>query len=192
MTKSSALKVLARDLAKNFRKIPLDVPRMRQRYAYYIKRYHQARSYRNGTGNGVTDELVDTLGEGLTMGAVLDKLCPYFSRMDDLFGHRHNATAGAEYTAGYISSDEIHEEEDVPESGEVAATEEYTPGEAADGDDEADDASQLSWEETPQQDQEDTQPQIWNDTDATQNSIAVTTQDVFGEEETGLETQNEV
>ncbi|MBW0554054.1 hypothetical protein O181_093769 [Austropuccinia psidii MF-1] len=88
------------------------------RWRTYNKKYTTAKKFENLTGAGITEE---DEKKGLhTMDYKLKSMCPCFSEMDSLFGHKPNVTPLAtsdSQEAGLISN----EDEEEPMENEVLA-----------------------------------------------------------------------
>ncbi|KAI9906062.1 hypothetical protein PsorP6_013470 [Peronosclerospora sorghi] len=60
----------------------------KSRYESYLATYKKIRAKSNPTGFGITD--ADRRADRHTIDAKLDFMCPFFNRMDNLFGIRQN------------------------------------------------------------------------------------------------------
>lgn len=99
------------------------------RHTTYYNRFKAAYAKENSTGWGVTDE--DRKNGLFTPLAVLDHLCPFYTRMKDLYGERHNVMVPATGEASRVDGvqrmerrrdlvitvdDEEEEEEETPKA----------------------------------------------------------------------------
>lgn len=86
----------------------------KNRYESYLKLYKKTKQESERTGWGLTDEDTD---KGITtIDLKLDAMCPYFERLDALFGDRQNVTPFETVETGVeAEKDELsYEEEDNP------------------------------------------------------------------------------
>ncbi|KAG1711954.1 hypothetical protein DVH05_009194 [Phytophthora capsici] len=90
-SKSEGFKEMAAALALSSNgKFRLKATQMRDRFATYKNRYIRTKEYESSTGAGVTAE--DESNSIFTMKQKLEFMCPWYERMDALFGHKSNVT----------------------------------------------------------------------------------------------------
>ncbi|POM64535.1 Hypothetical protein PHPALM_19921 [Phytophthora palmivora] len=88
-TKTDGFKSMAAALGKSSKgKFDLKPLQMRSRFATYKTRYTRAKAYEETTGAGVTDE--DEANGIYTLQQKLNSMCPWYDKMDGLFGKKSN------------------------------------------------------------------------------------------------------
>ncbi|OWY95169.1 hypothetical protein PHMEG_00034895 [Phytophthora megakarya] len=111
VTKADAFKRLAEHLCEKSEtpNLPLiSSESMRRRWKTYKDKFVKTlAAKRSETGMGLTEK---EMKKGLTVPAKLNKMCPHFSRMEDLFGEKSNITAASTTELGAVRSDEASDE----------------------------------------------------------------------------------
>lgn len=75
----------------------INAANLMKRYQRYVKRYKDALKVKNQSGGGLTEE---EQKEGIILVEKLNRLCPFFDRMDAVFGARANVAPRAEADVG--------------------------------------------------------------------------------------------
>ncbi|CAM6099537.1 unnamed protein product [Calypogeia fissa] len=92
------------------RGFPKDIspPNFNKRFQRYVARYKEAREFKTQSGGGMTE---DELAVGMTLEEKLNKLCPHFERMHEIYGGRPNVRPDLEADVGVNAHDYIFPEE---------------------------------------------------------------------------------
>jgi hypothetical protein len=77
----------------------LDRHQLQTRWEWYVKKYYDAVRAQRSTGWGLNDV---GAANGVTLEEKLDKLCPLFHRMDNVFGSRANNRPAATLALGAL------------------------------------------------------------------------------------------
>ncbi|CAM6089587.1 unnamed protein product [Calypogeia fissa] len=83
----------------------ISIPNFTKRYQRYVARYKEAQLWRVQTGRGLTEE---EIANGVTIDEKLNKLCPHFHRMDEIFGARPNVAPEIEADVGVNDADYVY------------------------------------------------------------------------------------
>lgn len=87
-TKAAAFEEMASIVnSRSQYRLHLDVTQMQSRFQTYKSRYMKAKGRMNQTGFGLTAEEKNA---GVTIAKKLDNMCPFFERMDMIFGKKAN------------------------------------------------------------------------------------------------------
>ena len=89
LTKNNGFKLLADELKKRSKgRMVLTPKQMRERFRTYKLNYIKANKFSRSTGAGVTEADIE---RGIhTVEDKLDDICPYYEKMDNLFGSMPN------------------------------------------------------------------------------------------------------
>ncbi|CAM6097869.1 unnamed protein product [Calypogeia fissa] len=74
----------------------ISIPNLTKRYQRYVALYKEAQLWRAQTGGGLTEE---EIANGVTIDEKLNKPCPHFHQMDEIFGARPNVAPELRKTA---------------------------------------------------------------------------------------------